>query len=43
VVNMASRCGYTPQYEGLEALWRRYQDRRLVVLGFQKVLASVTE
>jgi glutathione peroxidase len=34
IVNVASRCGYTPQYAGLEALFRRYQDRGLVVLGF---------
>lgn len=33
IVNVASRCGFTPQYRGLEALYRRYQDR-LVVLGF---------
>ena len=34
VVNVASQCGFTPQYEGLEALWSTYQDRGLVVLGF---------
>ena len=34
IVNVASRCGFTPQYAGLEALWRRYRDRGLVVLGF---------
>ena len=34
IVNTASRCGLTPQYAGLEALWRRYGARGLVVLGF---------
>jgi glutathione peroxidase len=34
IVNVASRCGYTPQYAGLEALWREYGPRGLVVLGF---------
>jgi glutathione peroxidase len=34
VVNVASRCGFTPQYEGLEALWRTYRGRGFAVLGF---------
>ena len=34
VVNTASRCGFTPQYEGLEGLWRRHRDAGLTVLGF---------
>lgn len=34
VVNTASRCAFTPQYEALEALYRRYRDRGFVVLGF---------
>jgi len=34
IVNTASRCGFTPQYEGLEALYREYKDRGFAVLAF---------
>lgn len=34
IVNVASQCGYTPQYAGLEALYRKFRDREFLVLGF---------
>jgi glutathione peroxidase len=34
IVNTASKCGFTPQYEGLEKLYEQYKDRGLVILGF---------
>ena len=34
IVNVASQCGFTKQYTGLEAVWRKYKDQGLVVLGF---------
>ena len=34
IVNVASRCGFTPQYAGLEALYRRFRERGFAVLGF---------
>jgi glutathione peroxidase len=34
IVNVASKCGFTPQYQGLEALYRQYKDRGFAVLGF---------
>jgi glutathione peroxidase len=34
IVNTASECGYTPQYDGLEKIYRRYRDKGFVVLGF---------
>ena len=34
IVNVASKCGFTPQYSGLEELWQKHKDAGLVILGF---------
>ena len=40
IVNVASECGHTPQYAGLESVWRKYRGKGLVVLGFPSVCAT---
>lgn len=34
IVNVASKCGFTPQYEGLQTLWEQFESRGLTILGF---------
>ena len=42
IVNVASRCGFTPQYGGLETLYRKHRERGLVLLGFRCATSSAT-
>ena len=37
VVNTASQCGFTPQYEGLQSVWDKYKDKGLVVIGLSLI------
>ena len=38
VVNVASRCGYTPQYEDLQLLWSNYKEKDLIVIVYQLII-----
>ena len=40
IVNTASECGYTPQYEGLEKLYRRYHDKGFAVWDFRRTISA---
>jgi glutathione peroxidase len=40
IVNVASRCGYTPQYAGLESLYRRYKNQGFVIVGIPPMISA---
>jgi len=40
VVNVASQCGYTPQYSALEATYEKYKDKGFVILGFRPIISE---
>ena len=41
VVNTASQCGFTPQYEGLQNVWEEYKDKGLIVIGVPSNLSLI--